>query len=261
MEIIQSIILGLVQGLGEFLPISSSGHLVLAPWIFGWADHGLSFDVALHLGTLFAVLIYFRKDLVEIFRINKSSSSKYPKNFILLLIIATIPGALAGYFLESIAETVFRYPLVVALALVIFGFLLYLLDVKSEKAKKMKEVELKIAISVGLVQALAIIPGTSRSGVTITAGLAMGFTRKAAARFSFLLSIPIIFGATVFKLDDFVESGVGLAEILGIVVAGVSGYLAIAGLMKFIGRVSYKVFFLYRLILAAVIVMTWLVKM
>jgi undecaprenyl-diphosphatase len=261
MDIFQAIILGLIQGLGEFLPISSSGHLVLVPWVFSWEDQGLSFDVALHFGTLIAVVGFFWKEWIAIFSSffgfqNKiANEKKYPANFLLLLIAGTIPGALAGFLFEEKIETILRSPWVVVTSLIFFGGLLYLADLKAKILKETNSVSLKEILLIGLAQALALIPGTSRSGITITAALAMGFTRKAAAKVSFLLSTPIIFGATVYKSKDLFETGFGTPELIGILVSAIAGFFAIAGLLKLVERVSYKVFFWYRVGLAAVIVL------
>ncbi len=263
MEIFQATILGIVQGLTEFFPISSSAHLVLVPHFFGWEDPGLTFDVALHFGTLVAVVAYFRRDLIAILKLkiknqNGKEPKRYPDNMLNLLIIATIPGALAGYYFNDQAETIFRHPLLIAGTLSLFGFLLFLADKKSKKSRSSNEINRIDAMIIGLVQAAAILPGVSRSGMTITAGLFRGLDRKSAARFSFLLSVPIIFGATLFSAKDFFGMDVGIAEIAGIIAAALSGYLAIAGLIKFIEKTSYKIFFWYRLALALLIAGIWI---
>lgn len=254
MDFIQLLFLGIIQGLTEFLPISSSGHLVLMPWFLNWDYQGLSLDVALHFGTLLAVLLYFWKDWVDIFTSAFSKKrGKYSKKFFWFLVIATIPGALAGFFLEDLAESLFRHPLIIAFTLIFFGFWLYYFDKKGQKNKTEKQFTLKDSLLVGMAQAVAIIPGTSRSGITMTMGLNLGLTRKSAARFSFLLATPIIFGASVYKLKDFLNLQIGWPEITGIFFAFLSGYLAIAGLIKFVEKVSYKWFFWYRLLLAVFI--------
>jgi undecaprenyl-diphosphatase len=266
MTIFHAILLGLVQGLGEFLPISSSAHLIIVPWLFNFPDPGLSFDVALHFGTLIAVVLYFWKDFLEIIRVTffpKATNYKwiniaYSKNLFWLLVIATVPGAIFGVLLESKAETVFRKPLLIAATLSIMGLLLYLTDKYAAHKKNISEVTKKDSVLVGLSQAVAIIPGVSRSGATITTGLFLGLNRESAARFSFLLSAPIIFGATILKLKDLFSAGT--PEIIAIVVAAVSGYFAIVWMLKFISRVSYKIFFWYRLALAALIVAVWFIK-
>ena len=184
MDILQAIVLGLVQGFGEFLPISSSGHLVLIPWIFGWEDQGLSFDVALHFGTLIAVVSFFWKEWLAIFcaffgiRNKFCEGKKYPANFLLILIAGTIPGALLGFLFEDKVATLLRSPWIIVTTLITFGGLLYVADLKAKLLKETNSITFKQIFLIGCAQALALIPGTSRSGITITAGLALGFTRK-----------------------------------------------------------------------------------
>ncbi len=255
----QAIFLGIAQGASEFLPISSSAHLVIVPWLFDFPDPGLAFDVALHFGTLFAVVLYFWKDWVNIFWLSFSPRAKLLEHQELssrtlwLIILATIPGVLAGYFLESYAETTFRSPVLIAFTLSFVGLLLYLADKYHQHRKNLKQVGWVDSIIVGLSQALAIIPGVSRSGATITAGLFQGLNRQSAARFSFLLSTPIIFGASVKQFPEFISGGVSAPAIVGMIAAAASGYLAIKYLLKFVEKSSYAVFFWYRLVLAAVI--------
>lgn len=265
MTIFQSIILGLVQGLGEFLPISSSAHLILVPWLFHFPDPGLSFDVVLHFGTLVAIVLFFWRDWLDIIRATffpkanwKLTTADYHRNLFWLLVIATIPGAIFGALLESKAESTFRNPLLIAFTLAILGLILYLADKYARHRKNINEITISDSIWIGLSQAIAIIPGVSRSGATITTGLGLGLNRESAARFSFLLSAPIIFGATVLKFKDLLHAGP--AEIVAIIVAAISGYIAIAWMLKFISRVSYKVFFWYRLALAILIVIVYFVR-
>ncbi len=284
-EIFQSIVLGVVQGLGEFLPISSTAHLILTPYFFGWRDPGLSFDVALHLGTLIAVLMFFYADWIVIFksalntikRFNNFNDPEkirqvenlpdknsythisdrryvYNEKLLWFLIIATIPGVLAGYFLEAKAETIFRSPLIIALTLSLIGLLLYVADKKAKKIKNLQSISRGEALIIGAAQALAIIPGVSRSGATITAGLFLGLDRTSAARFSFLLSTPIIFGAAILKIPELLQQGITVPIILGILTSAASGYLAIKYLLKFVEKSSYAIFFWYRLALAFIIV-------
>jgi len=256
-EIFQSIALGIVQGLGEFLPISSTAHLILVPYFTGWNDPGLAFDVALHGGTLLAVLIYFYKDWLEIFQITflKKESREYDKNILWLLVLGTIPGALAGFFLENWVDGIFRSPFVIAFTLAFFGLILYLVDKFSRKQRDLKNLKLSDVLAIGICQAIAVVPGVSRSGATISAGLALGMNRVSAARFSFLLSTPIILGATVSQLPDLIGNGIDSAMIWGIVFSALSGYIAIKYLLKFVQNYSYKFFFWYRLILAGIIVL------
>ena len=260
--VMQGIVLGIVQGLGEFLPISSTAHLALVPYFTGWNDPGLSFDVALHLGTLIAVVSFFWRDWLDIGKSawdgffqkkQGTQDKKYASKLLWLLLLASVPGALAGYFLEEAAETVLRSPLVIAFSLGIVGLILYLVDRYAVHHKELKEIGLRDALLIGVSQAVAIIPGVSRSGATMTAALALGLSREAAARFSFLLSTPIIAGAAAFKLPDVLAGGVDAALFAGVGAAAVSGYLAIKLMLRFIARVGYAPFFWYRLFLAAAI--------
>ncbi|MFW5885080.1 MAG: undecaprenyl-diphosphatase UppP [Patescibacteria group bacterium] len=257
MEAFHALLLGIIQGITEFLPISSSGHLVLMPWFFDWKDQGLAFDVALHFGTLLAVMAYFWRDWVNIFRAVFTGRQKgeYKSGYLWILIVASAPGAAAGFFLNDLVEEVLRNPLIVAFNLAFFGLLLYAADKYFFKKKNIGQAGFREGVLIGLAQALAVVPGTSRSGVTMTAGLALGMTRKAAARFSFLMATPIIFGAMVYKAGDFWANGISGPDIIGIMVASISGYLAIAGLLRFVEKAGYRWFFYYRLCLAAVILL------
>lgn len=269
MDLLQSITLGIVQGLGEFLPISSTAHLILVPFFTGWEDPGLAFDVAMHAGTLLAVVIYFWRDWMEIFEIflgkkifsnkNKAMScsyeSNYSKNILWLLVIGTIPGGLIGFFLEDLVDGILRSPYIIAFALSFFGLILYLVDKYASHKRELDKINIKDVLIVGLAQAAAIIPGVSRSGATITAGLALGLSRVSAARFSFLLSTPIIFGATLNQLPDLISNGMNSSVILGIIFSAISGYIAIKYLIKFVQNSSYKIFFWYRLALALMIIL------
>lgn len=274
MDILQAIVLGIVQGLGEFLPISSTAHLVLVPYFTGWPDPGLSFDVALHVGTLVAVIAYFWRDWINIISNSKFLISKqipnpksqipneiqYSPKLFLLLIIASVPGAVIGYFLEDAAATIFRSPLLIAGTLSIVGLILYLVDKYAVHKKEINNITIKDSVIIGLSQAVAIIPGVSRSGATMTAGLALGLSRETAARFSFLLSTPIIFGAAMVKIPDLLREGINTPIILGIFAAAISGYLAIKYMLRFIQRVGYAPFFWYRLVLAAIIVVVYFLQ-
>jgi undecaprenyl-diphosphatase len=272
-DISQSVVLGIAQGLGEFLPISSTAHLILIPRFFNWPDPGLSFDVALHVGTLIAVLLYFWEDWITIFKLtinnfkqknqkndyalHPNQSTMYNKNLLWLLVIATIPGVLAGYFLENKAGTIFRQPLIIALTLSLAGLVLYLADKYAAHRKDLKKATVEDAMIIGISQAIAVIPGISRSGATITAGLFAGLDRVSAARFSFLLSTPIIFGAAILKMPGLIAEGINVPAIIGILASAVSGYLAIKYLLKFVEKASYAVFFWYRLVLAIIIVLVY----
>jgi undecaprenyl-diphosphatase len=259
---IHAFVLGLVQGLGEFLPISSSGHLIVVPWLFNFPDPGLGFDVALHWGTLLAVLAYFRKDLWLLLKgfwhslwpSTRNFSGNIYQKLPWLLLIASIPGAIIGKLLEEKAETVFRNPLLIAGTMLGFGIVLFMIDKFSKKMESLDQITPTQALLVGASQALAIIPGVSRSGSTMTAGLAMGFKRADAARFSFLMSIPIILGAGLLKIGEF-GLGVTMAElVVGFLTAAVSGFLAIKYLLKFLGSHNFNLFVWYRIGFAILVV-------
>lgn len=262
MTVFQALVMGVIQGLGEFLPISSSAHLVLTPWVFGWDDPGLVFDVALHMGTLFAVVAFFWRDWVGLFSeaIIKRRSTQKAALFWYLL-IATIPGALAGYILEEQAATVFRNPLIIAAMLIIMGLILYLVDRRAVKRKNMNGISFSDSLLIGLSQAFAIIPGVSRSGVTMTAGRALGLTRKTAARFSFLLSTPIIFGAGVMQLKDIALSDVNIAFITGVVSSAVVGFLSIGFLLRYLSERSFALFVWYRFLVGFAVITLAYVRM
>jgi len=265
MTIFQAVILGIVQGLGEFLPISSSAHLVIVPWLMNFPDPGLTIDVSLHLGTLIALLAYFFNDWVELIKCFFTSLKKgtrfaeynFEEKLIWILIFASVPGAIAGALLEKKAETVFRSPLLIAGMMAIMGLVLWLADRFSKKGKSLQDVTFLDGMLVGISQALAIIPGVSRSGVTITTGLFRNFDRATAARFSFLLSTPIVFGAVVFKFKEFIHSHLDLPALTGIAVSAVVGYLAIKYMLSFLQRYSYTVFVVYRWLFAVVVVAVW----
>jgi len=262
MSIIHALVLGLVQGLGEFLPISSSAHLIITPWLFKWQDPGLGFDVALHWGTLLAVVIYFRtdvRDLIRGFWHSLFKSTRDLKNNIYqklswLLILASVPGAIFGYLLESKAETTFRSPELIAVTLSVLGLILLFADSLGKKTKNLDRITKTDALLIGLAQAAAVIPGVSRSGATMTAGLGLNFKREDAARFSFLMSIPIILGAGLVALKDGFGGMDGVSLTVGFLTAAVSGFLAIKYMLRYISKHDYKIFVWYRLALAVLII-------
>ncbi|MGI9861603.1 undecaprenyl-diphosphatase UppP [Moorella naiadis] len=254
MNVLQAIVLGLVQGLGEFLPISSSAHLVLAPWLFRWPDPGLTFDVALHLGTLIAVVAFFWRDIIELVLSGLGQPHSQDGRLFWYLIVASIPGALFGVLFEKQAETIFRSPLLIALTLTLMGIGLWWADRVGRKSRQMEDLSLMDGIIVGISQALAIIPGVSRSGITMSAGLLTGMDRETAARFSFLMSVPIIAGAALLKLKDLPLHEVNLAFIVGVLTAAVVGFLAIKFLLQYLRHGSYLLFTGYRILLAALVV-------
>ncbi|MGO0123217.1 undecaprenyl-diphosphatase UppP [Desulfothermobacter acidiphilus] len=255
----EAIVLGIVQGLGEFLPISSSAHLVLVPWLFNWPDPGLAFDVALHLGTLVAVVAYFWRDWLELIHKGLRQASSREGRLFWYLVLATIPGGLAGLALEHQAETVFREPWLVGLMLIVMGAALYLADHKGLRSLNLWGISWREALLIGLAQAFAIIPGVSRSGVTIAAARALGIRREAATRFSFLLSTPIILGAGLVKLKDLTPADLTLCFFSGVAVAALTGFAAIAFLLRFVTTHNFNIFVWYRFLLGAtVFLLYWL---
>jgi undecaprenyl-diphosphatase len=266
MPIYQAVILGIVQGLAEFLPISSSAHLALVPWLLHWEDPGLAFDVALHWGTLAAVLAVFWQDWIRLIAAGLFRKGEQ-RDFRLFwaLVISAVPGAIIGKLLDRWAEENLRAPLLMAATLAVMGVLLYLADRAGKKTRDLGEMTYGRAFGIGAAQALALIPGVSRSGSTITLGLFMDFTREEIARFSFLMSTPIIFGAGLVKLPKMLHemhSGQGpvtwAALGAGFVAAAVVGVLVIRWMLAWLRTRTYVVFAAYRVALAAAIVVLWL---
>lgn len=261
MDWLQATFLALLQGLTEFLPISSSAHLILPSQLLGWPDQGLAFDVAVHFGTLLAVMAYFRRDLWLITQRFVLTGFSRPDDSARLgwfLIIATIPAGLAGLGLNHWIETSLRSTWVIAATTLVFGGLLWWADVKAAETKSLLQMTLAAALLIGLVQALALIPGTSRSGITITAALLLGFHRVDAARFSFLLSIPLILAAMLLKTtellqgDEFIDWSMLL---LATVVAAVSAWLCILLFLSWLEKIGLLPFVIYRLLLGSLLVL------
>ena len=258
----QALVLGLVQGLSEFLPISSSAHLALTPWFFGWEPGGLAFDVALHIGTLIAVAWYFRREWFALARsaisIVRQRAVRTTEEWrLVFLVVATIPAAIAGLTVEDLAETAFRSPRLIAINLMVMGVILWLVDRLARRDRPLEGMRLRDAITIGFIQCLALLPGVSRSGSTITGARFLGFDRQSAAVFSFLMSFPVTLAAAVLKAPDAFAPGTEATTILiGIAAAAVSSWLAIAVLLRFVSRHSFGVFALYRLVLGVVILAT-----
>jgi undecaprenyl-diphosphatase len=254
MDIIQAIALALLQGLTEFLPISSSAHLILLPVLFGWEDQGLAFDVAVHVGTLTAVVAFYRKDLVQI--ITAWSRSVVGKGMTddarlaWYVVLGTIPVGLVGITLPDVVETVLRSPLVIAAATIVFAFLLWFAEKRAKESRS--TITLLDAVVIGLFQAIALVPGVSRSGITITAGLMTGLRREHAARFSFLLSIPVIAlagmvkGLELYKMAEPVQWDLIL---VGAALSAIVAYLTIGLFLKLLDKVGMMPFVYYRLLL------------
>ena len=260
MTIFQAIVLGVIQGLSEFLPISSSAHLSLTPWAFGWPQPGLSFDVALHLGTLIALVWFFWQEWVTLTRaffaiLRKRRIETESERRVAFVVLATIPGGIAGYLLQDYAKTVFRTPALTGAMLIVMGIILWAVDKWARQDRGLDTMTWKHALFVGVMQMFAIIPGVSRSGSTITAGRALGYSRESAAVFSFLLSLPIIVAAVVFEGRHAIEGGITAPLVAGVIASAVSGWLAISVLLKFVARHSYGIFAGYRMLIGIGVLM------
>lgn len=259
MTIFKAIILGIIQGVAEFLPISSSAHLIIFPYLFGWEESSLAFDVALHFGTMMAVLVIFFKDWWNLFigAIKDIKNKKKTTNgkMFWYLVVATIPAAIVGFLLDDVIENVIRNNIwLIASALAIMGMLIYLGDKWAthhyKKEKKFEDITLKEAIIIGISQAFAVIPGFSRSGTTILAGRLQGISKEAITKFTFLLSVPVICGATVLKVTDLALTK---EVIVGIISSFAMGIIAIKFLLNYIKKHDFSVFAFYRVILALVV--------
>jgi undecaprenyl-diphosphatase len=251
MSYLHAAILGLVQGLGEFLPISSSAHLVLVPWLCKWNYQGLEYDVALHWGTLAAVCVYFWKDWVELLKAGFSTAESAQRRLFWAIVLATVPGGVAGMLLEHRIEESLHSPIVIALTLAAFGLLLGLSQRLGRQEKAAPDLSLRDIFLIGCAQALAVVPGVSRSGSTITAGLLLGLKRDEAARFSFLLMVPIVIGAGILKLRHIRLAGTSGPFWLGILVTTVVGLGCIKFMLSYLKRRGVGVFVVYRVLLAA----------
>ncbi|KTF12281.1 undecaprenyl-diphosphate phosphatase [Pseudoalteromonas sp. H105] len=256
MSIIEIIVLALIQGLTEFLPISSSAHLILPSQILGWEDQGLAFDVAVHVGTLVAVVIYFRKEVVDIlgawFKSFGQQGASDDSKLGWWIIIGTIPAAVLGLVFKDLIELYLRSAWVIAVTTIVFGLLLWYADVKGKQTKTIYQLNWKSALMIGMAQAMAMIPGTSRSGITMTAGLMLGMNKQSAARFSFLLAIPVIsmmglYYTAELALGDEVVDWTTL--ILGAGLSFISAYACIFLFLKIIERMGMMPFVIYRLLL------------
>lgn len=259
MPIHQAVILAIVQGFTEFLPISSSAHLALAPWLLGWKDQGLTFDIALHFGTLAAVLIYFFRDWVQIIgqafglKLGADEGLKTSPRLLWTIAAATLPIGVLGFIFKDDAETTFRSPWVIGIMLISVGLLMLWAEHAGRRIKGIGQISFLDAMTIGFAQALAIVPGTSRSGITITAGLFRDIEREAAARFSFLLSTPAIGAAALLAFKDLYDAGGVPAQelpafVVGIAVSALSGCLVIGGLLRYLRSHSLRFFVAYRII-------------
>ena len=260
MEFLQILILAVVQGLTEFLPVSSSAHLVLVPWLTDWQDQGLAFDVAVHFGTLIAVVVYFRQEVknVTVACIGSVTGAGMSTDARLgwMIAVATLPAIFTGLFLSGGVETYARSPKVIAFTTIIFGALLLLADRLGKQTRNEQSLSFTDALIIGVAQAIALIPGTSRSGITITAALALGLSRQAAARFSFLMSIPTITCALLYLLLKMYKNSVPiewLSMLLGAVLAAISAYFCIHFFIRLLERLGMLPFVIYRFLLGGIL--------
>jgi undecaprenyl-diphosphatase len=267
-SVLQAIVLGVVQGVTEFAPVSSSGHLILVPWLFNWTfflrnpDLNKTFDVALHMGTFVGALLYFWRDIAKYLAawfgsLRRRTVRTIDERLAWFLVIGTIPGAVAGAVGEDFIERKLGQPWLIAVMLAVFGVVLFAVDRMARSDRRLSELSLPGALFIGFAQAVALQPGVSRSGVTITAARGIGLDRAAAARFSFLLSLPIIAGAGLFKgarlLKDGLPPGTAGPFVWGMVAAAVSGFLVIWGLLAYLRRRDFTLFVVYRLAAAGLV--------
>ncbi|HEY8019679.1 MAG TPA: undecaprenyl-diphosphate phosphatase [Thermoanaerobaculia bacterium] len=271
MSPLHAIVLAIVQGVTEFIPVSSSAHLILVPYLLGWPDQGLAFDVACHLGTLLAALVYFRRDVIDLAKGVITGQAQggaggedsfYPRKLAAALVAGSVPAAIAGVLLKDWIETAARNPLLIAGTSIAFGLLLAFADHTGAKARDLAGIGILAGLAVGCAQALALVPGTSRAGITITAALLLGFNREAAARFAFLLFLPIAAGAALLEGHKLLKGGLPPAEALafglGIAVSALVGYAVIAWLIGWLRRRSLDVFVVYRVLLGiGILAVVW----
>lgn len=265
MSLLQALVLAVIQGFTEFLPISSSAHLALAPWLFGWPDQGLGFDIALHIGTLAAVLLYFARDWIQVlaqgFGFKAGSDPHLERNPRLLwyLVLGTIPVGVFGLLLKETAETKLRNPLVIAAMLIGVGILMAIAERRAAADRNIGQLSLLDSVIIGFAQALAIVPGTSRSGITITAALFRGLDHHAAARFSFLLSTPAIAAAAAKDLLDLTKTGgvppdLRVPMALGILVSGLTGIVVIRFFLSYLRTRGLTFFVYYRIVFGIIVI-------
>ncbi|MBR2241145.1 MAG: undecaprenyl-diphosphate phosphatase [Clostridia bacterium] len=258
---IQSLILGVVQGLTELLPISSSAHLTLIPWIFNWNEIPDSFDVALHFGTLLAIGLFFFKDWIELikggFNLVVKKEKTVEGRMFWYIVLATLPGGIIGFLLDHFLEDKLKTPLIIATALIVMGILLYVVDKKCKSKITYEKMGLKETFLIGLSQALAFIPGVSRSGITMTMGRFLNVDRKSVARYSFMLSAPIVLAATVFKFSSFVFNP---QFFIGVISSFLVGVAVIKFLMQYLKKGSFKIFAIYRVLVGLAVLIIYFVK-
>jgi len=261
-------LMGLLQGIAEFLPISSSAHLILLPWLFAWEDpllHSLTFDVALHVGTLAAIIAYFWTDWMTLLRALPQLFKRQQTPAVMMVwgvVLGTIPAAIVGLLLQDVIETSLRHPIQIAVVLAVMGVVIAVVDIRSRAQRSLAQLTYRDAVWIGIAQSLALIPGVSRSGATMSAGRLLGFDRVAVARFSFLLSMPITLAAVVGKAPDLlaIRGGDVLTTLIGVLTAAVTGVLVIDLMLQWIRQLGFVWFAYYRIVLACVVVAVWFVR-
>jgi undecaprenyl-diphosphatase len=262
-SIIYSISIGAVQGIAEFLPISSSAHLVIFPYIFNWQYAGLQFDVALHFGTMLAIVIFFWSDWLKIvsnaFR-KKGAIGEYPKNMLWQILVATIPAGIVGFLIKDHVEAYFHSPVLLSINLIVFGFLLWIVDKKSKSNQDVSKISYLKSFLVGLAQSLALIPGVSRSGITIIASRGIGLERESAAKFAFLLGTPAMIGAFLLEFKDVNFSTLLFPFWLGVIVSAVAGFFAIKFLLNYLKKSDFSIFLWYRILIAIIVLSLFFVR-
>jgi undecaprenyl-diphosphatase len=260
LNIIQAIVYGIVQGIGEFLPISSTAHLTLVPWFFGWKDPGVAFDVALHLGTAFAVFLFFWKDWLLLIQAGIKEPKSTNGKIFWLIVLATIPGALFGVILDKYMES-FRDPALIAVMLILMGVILYIADKTGKREVKIEDIGFKESLLVGLSQVFAVIPGVSRSGITMTTGRLLGMERESIAKFTFLLSAPIILGDALYHVTKIGTVAIDKTSfVVAVLTAAVVGTLSIKFLLNYLKTKGFGIFTVYRFVLGAIVLIVYFAK-
>ncbi|HEX2925407.1 MAG TPA: undecaprenyl-diphosphatase UppP [Ruminiclostridium sp.] len=260
MTIFQALIYGIVQGIGEFLPISSTAHLILVPWLFGWAEPGNVFDVALHLGTAAAVILFFFKDWLNLIGAGITKPKSKDGKLFWFIVLATIPGGVVGVLLDKYMES-FTNPVLIAIFLMIMGVILYIADRIGRNEIDLKRIGLKESIVVGISQALAVLPGVSRSGITMSTGRFLGITRESIAKFTFLLSTPIILADALYHAKGLMHVKIDAAPFaVAVLTAAIVGILSIKFLLSFLRNKGFGVFAWYRIILGAVVIAIYFIR-
>lgn len=279
-EFFQAIFIGLVQGTTEFLPISSSAHLVAIPYIFNWQYNGLAFDVALHFGTVIAIIAFFWRDWLSIvvraipnFQLRPFDSNSgrselvedqnskfdrfdYPKNLLWQILVASIPAAIIGFLIQDLIEKSFHGPMMIAINLILFGLILWFVDTSAKKNSKIKDISFGQSFLVGIAQSIALVPGVSRSGITMIASRGIGLKRESAARFSFLLGTPAMIGAFLLKFKDLTPAELTLPFFISVATSAIVGFLAIKFLLNYLKKSNFSIFLWYRIAFAALIIIT-----